>query len=174
MARKIITGDKELEATLKHLADKSADAVARSAVGGALAVLKRNIKKAAPVGPTGNLKASVGSRFDKAARKNRNTVTAKAGLNVGKKTKRKKVNGPHAHLVALGTKPRFRKTLGGKFAGIKNPTNDQLSTGTMPSNAFVRDATGRSVSQMRTASVKRATKALEREAIKAASRTRSN
>lgn len=182
MARKIITGDKELEASLRHLADKSADKVSKAALGGSLGVLARTIKKAAPVGPTGNLKGSISSRFEKGQRKNRFTVTAKAGVNVGKRKKQeatgeymsKRAVAPHAHLVALGTKARFRKTLGGKFASIKNPTKDQLSTGVMPSNRFVRNAAGQGRAAMLRASQKRASKALEREAVKVAKRTRSN
>jgi hypothetical protein len=179
MARKIITGDKELEASLRHMADKSADNVAKAALGGSLSVLTRNIKKAAPVGATGNLKASIGSRFEKGSRQNKGKVRAIAGINVGKRTKKEKaagsmIRGPHAHLVALGTKARKRKTLGGKFAGIKNPTTDQLSTGVMPSNPFVKNASGQGHAQMLLASQKRAAKALDREAVKAARRTRSN
>jgi len=179
MARKVITGDVALEKTLRHLADKSADKVAKAALGGSLTVLKRNIKKAAPVGATGNLKASIGSRFEKGSRQNKGKVRAIAGINVGKRTKAEKaagsrVRGPHAHLVALGTKARFRKTLGGKFSAIKNPTTDQLSTGVMPSNPFVKNAAGQGHAQMLLASQKRAAKALAREAVKAANRTRSN
>lgn len=180
MARKIITGDKALERTLRHLSDKSGDKVAKAALGGSLSVMKRTIKKAAPVGPTGNLKESIGSRFEKATK--RNNVTAKAGINVGKRKRQEAVgrrfngrsNAPHAHLVGLGTKPRFRKRLGGKFASNKNPSKEQLSTGVMPSNRFVRNAARQGRAAMLRASQKRAAKALEREAVKAAKRLRSN
>lgn len=172
MARQYISGIKELEETLKTLSTKGADAVAKAALGGELYVLKRNIKKAAPVGPTGNLAASVHSRFERSRRTGH--VTAKAGPNVGKRTQRKRIHGPHAHLVALGTKPRTRKRIGGKFAYLRHANEGQRSTGTMPRNRFVRDAANRSAAEMHAAAVRRAEKALAREAVKAAKRTRSN
>jgi hypothetical protein len=164
---------------LRHLADKSADKVARAALGGSLSVMARNIKKAAPKGATGNLRSSIGSRFEKGSRKNRERVRAIAGINVGKRTKKEKeagsrIRGPHAHLVALGTKARFRKKIGGEFASIKHPSKEQLSTGVMPSNRFVRNAAGQGRAAMLKASQKRAAKALEREAVKAAKRLRAN
>ena len=175
MARKILTGDKELEATLKELADKAADRVAKSALGAGLNVIRRAIKKAAPVGPTGNLKASIGKRLEKGKRGR--AFTAKAGINVGRKTKKEKTTGimaraPHAHLVALGTQRRSRKTLGGKFANIVNPTSEQLSTGTMPANPFVKQAAASAQGAAAIAMRKQAAKALAREAAKAAKRKR--
>ena len=124
MARQFITGDVELEKTLAKLADKAADRVARSAIGAGLTVMKGAIKKAAPVGKTGMLKKSIGSRFQRAS--HGKPVVAKAGVNVGKK-KKKEINtkrAPHAHLVALGTKARTRKRLGGKYASTVNGISD--------------------------------------------------
>jgi hypothetical protein len=179
MVRKILTGDKELEATLRTLADKAADRVAKSALGGGLVVTAKAIRKAAPVGETGNLKAGIGRRLEKGKRGG--AFVAKAGVNVGKRTKAEKTAGrlakqraPHAHLVALGTKQRFRKTIGGKFSYIKEPTASQLSSGAMPKYEFVSTAAKSVQSAARAAMRKRAEKALAREAIKAAKRTRSN
>jgi HK97 gp10 family phage protein len=140
MARKILTGDKELEATLKQLSDRHADRIAKSALGAGLGKIQAAIRKVAPVGPTGNLKAGIGRRLEKGNRGGK--FTAKTGINVGKRKAGKTTKGPapHAHLVALGTKPRTRKVIGGKFGFITKPTDEQLSTGTMPSNPFVKQA----------------------------------
>lgn len=144
-ARMWITGDAELEGKLRHLEMKVADRIAKSCLSAGLTVLARGMKKLAPVGETGALKASIGRRLEKGKRGG--VFTAKAGINVGKisskqaaKDLRRIAKAPHSHLVALGTKPRTRKTIGGKFGYIKNPTSQQLSTGSMPSNEFVRIA----------------------------------
>jgi len=183
MARKVITGDKELEATLKGMADKAADRVARAALGGALSTVTKEIRSKAPVGKTKNLKTSIGSRFEKGSK--RNAPVAKAGINVGKRTsaRAKKLIeklgqgmvAPHSHLVGLGTKQRIRKRIGGRFASqandnlSQNLTIDQakLTTGTMPSNPFVKQAYEAANSKMGAAMRKRASKALDREAAKA-------
>ena len=168
MARKILTGDKELERTLRKLADKAADRVARNTLGAGVTVINKAQRQAAPVGPTGNAKADIGKRNERNERSG--VFEAKTGVGVGKKaTKLRKgiVNAPHGHLIALGTKPRTRKTIGGKFSYLKKPTQQQLSTGTMPSNPFIKRAyeSSRAAAQskMKTA----ATKSLAREAIKA-------
>jgi hypothetical protein len=91
--------------------------------------MKGAIKKAAPVGKTGMLKKSIGSRFQRASKGR--PVVAKAGVNVGKK-KKKEINtkrAPHAHLVALGTKARTRKRLGGKYAYITRPVTRSTVNG---------------------------------------------
>jgi HK97 gp10 family phage protein len=175
MARKFLTGDKEIEATLKALSDKSADKVAKSALGAGLTVIRGAIRKAAPVGKTGNLKASIGKRLEKGKRGK--VFTAKAGINVGKKTKKEKTTGvmaraPHAHLVALGTQRRSRKVLGGKFASITNPSAEQLTTGTMPANPFVNQAAASAMGAASLKMRKQAAKALAREVAKAAKRNR--
>lgn len=175
MARKILTGDKELEATLRKLSDKAADRVARNTLGAGLTVINKAQRQAAPVGPTGNLKANIGKRNER--NKRSGVFEAKTGVGVGKKsTKIRKgiVNAPHGHLVALGSQSRTRKAIGGKFSYLKNPTQQQLSTGTMPSNPFIKQAyesaRGTAESRMK----KAAEKSLAREAAKAAKRTRSN
>jgi hypothetical protein len=112
MARQIVTGIPELERTLKTLADKAADRVARSAIGGGLTVAAKRIRQAAPKGKTGALKKSIRSRFER--QKGSRPTTAKVGINVGKQKKTaaamaKQIRAPHAHLVALGTKRRRRR-----------------------------------------------------------------
>ena len=171
MARKILTGLAELESTMRHLSDKAADRVSRSALGGGLTVLAREIKKQAPVGPTKTLKKSIKKRFIKGKRGQK--VTAKAGVNVGKKKKDQSefvVVAPHGHLVGLGTAKRVRKRIGGRFGYLKNPSPQQLSTGTMPSNAFVKRGTSSAASKILAAMKKRAEKAVIRETKKAAKR----
>ncbi len=151
MARKYITGDKELEKRLRWLADKAADRVARSATGAGLTVIAKAQKKAAPEGPTGNTKASIGKRFERKARTG--FVTAKAGVNVGKRSKRKGRIAPHSHLVALGTRPRVRKSGG--------------STGVMPANPWIKTSTQSALGAVKTRMTAAATKALAREARRA-------
>ena len=173
MTRKVLSGLPQLEAALKHLSDKAADRVSKAALGGGGAVLRREIKKLAPVGPTGNLKEGIKYRFIKA--KGRQQVSAKAGINVGKQ-KRDKVtkqfsgvsSAPHGHLVGAGTKKtRYRTRLGGRFSYIQNPTDEQLSTGRMPANSFVKRGTRAARPMMIAAMQKRSAKALIREAAKA-------
>lgn len=133
-----ITGDKELDANLATLQTKVGARLTKYALKAGVSKLSAAIRKAAPVGPSGNLKASVGSRVEKTRD---GIVTAKAGLNVGKRTvKRRGRTAPHSHLVALGTKARFRNAVGGKFAYLKHPNRQQLSTGIMPANSFVKTA----------------------------------
>tara|TARA_R110000824_G_scaffold28583_1_gene95884 strand:- start:91 stop:645 length:555 start_codon:yes stop_codon:yes gene_type:complete len=171
MARQFITGDAELERTLSKLSDKGADRVARSALGAGVAVMRSAIKKAAPVGATGTLKKNIGSRLQKAKRGR--PVVAKAGVNVGKKKKTaaslegRGKRAPHAHLVALGTKPRARfRRVGGLF-NIPFPTPAQGNTGTMPKNEFVRLAVVQSRNRMLSKMKQRAAKKLKEEVAKA-------
>lgn len=162
--RQVLTGDKALEATLAMLGGKAGDRVARNALGAGLSKVAKAMKQAAPVGKTGAVKASIGKRNEK---KKTGVMEAKAGINVGKKTKIKGKFAPHAHLVALGTKRRQRKTIGGRFSYLKNPTPRQLSTGTMPANSFVRMAYESSRSAARTAMTIAAGRSLGRELAKA-------
>lgn len=151
MARQVITGDRQLERALTRLADKSADRVASAAVRGGLGELRKAQRKLAPVGETGALKKSIGSRFEK-KRGRSPLVTAKAGINVGKRKSGSTV-APHSHLVGLGTGERFLKS--GK------------SVGRMPANNFISVATLSSQSKQQAAMSRRAARALEREAQKA-------
>jgi hypothetical protein len=57
--------------------------------------------------------------------------------------------------------------LGGKFAYIKQPSSQQLSTGTMPENPFLRKAFEAARPETMQRMRDRAAKALEREAAKA-------
>ena len=167
MARRYITGEADLEATLKKLSDRTADKVARSALRAGLTVIARAMRKAAPRGPTGNLRKAIGSRLVRSRKTG--VVTAKAGINVGKN---RKGRAPHGHLVALGTKPRTRKRIGGKFAFITSPAPEQLRTGTMPANDFARRSSTSAQASMRMAMKNKAAKVLEKEAAKASKGTK--
>lgn len=159
-----ITGDKELDAKLSVLKTSVANKLAKYSLQAMASKLSASIRKAAPKGPTKNLKASVGSRVGKVTG---GIVTAKVGLNVGKRTeKRRGRMAPHSHLVALGTVARFRKTIGGWYGYIKTPSQQQLSTGTMPANPFVKLAVTSGMSAARSAMTKNATKNLAKELAK--------
>jgi hypothetical protein len=165
-----LTGVKEIDQAIRKLSSKEGDKVAKAAISGGLAELAKSIKKEAPKGATGTLRKSIGKRFER--QKGQKLVTAKAGVNVGKQKKTaESMNGkpraPHSHLVALGTQPRTRKKIGGKWSYITDPTDKQLSTGVMPSNPFVRLGTSKAQSKILGKMTKNAAKAMERQALKA-------
>lgn len=174
MKARILTGDKELDAVLQTMKQKSADAIARAALGGALSAIAAGIRKAAPTGETKALKQSIGSRFEK--QRGRRGPTAKAGVNVGKMTTSRaekltkkwgaRKMAPHAHLVGLGTAKRYRKNIGGKFRGMFVGNKEKRTTGTMPSNDFVMRGTLRAKARAFTQSRKRAANALQRQVNK--------
>lgn len=145
---------------LKGMQDRDADRIARSALGAGASVVRKEMRRNAPEGPTKNLKKSIGSRLVRNRRKF--VVQAKTGINVGKRTKKqiatrgKTHRAPHGHLVALGTKPRVRNRIGGKFSWVTSPTRAQLSTGKMPANSFVRDTSRSSLSRARQAMASKA------------------
>ncbi|MCC7423770.1 MAG: HK97 gp10 family phage protein, partial [Planctomycetaceae bacterium] len=130
-----ITGDAQIDARLRHLSEKGAARAGRAAVNKGLKTIEKEIRSAAPEGETGGLKKAIGSRNKKRSRLN--VAEAKTGIGVGKK---KGESAPHSHLVALGTKSRKRKKIGGEFAEINPATDEQISTGTMPANPFVQQA----------------------------------
>jgi HK97 gp10 family phage protein len=173
MARKIILGDKEIEALFEHLIVEGQDKAAKACLRAQMSAIRREIKKRCPVGPTGNLRQSIGTRLQVI----RGRVVAKVGLSVGKITKsvwKSRVlktgsayGAAHAHLVALGTKARTRKKVGGKFAGYKlGPAS--LSTGVMPANPFVREATAAAEPKLRQIGEKAVKKVITKELAKLA------
>lgn len=173
-----ITGDKALDKKFKSLATKGARRAAVAAIRKGMTIAAKGIRKLAPVGPTKNLKKSIGSRIKKT--KKTGTVEAKAGVNVGKKTQKQldkaaarsgktaktTKNAPHAHLVALGTKARKRKRLGGKFAYLNPASDQQLRTGTMPRNDFVKQGWAASQSEAAAAIKSELAKQIAKEAAK--------
>lgn len=165
MKNATLTGVKEIDAVIRTLASKEGDKVAKAALSGGTSELAKGIKKEAPKGPTQNLKKSIKGRFDKS--KGGKYITAKAGPNVAKQKQtadgmNRRGRAPHSHLVALGTKPRTRKRIGGKFAYLKHPTRQQLSTGVMPANPFVRLGAAKAQPKILPRMTKNAGKAMER------------
>lgn len=146
-----IEGDKELQSILDELSGKVAERVASAAMSGGLIVLRREMKKQAPVGKTGLLKKSIGSRNEK--NKRTGIRTAKAGINVGR-TRQTTTRAPHGHLVALGTTERETKT--------------GANRGSVTGNSFIRQAQSAAKGQLQAAMVARAKKALAKEVQKAA------
>lgn len=132
----LITGDKQLDRQLLKLATRDIKRIQRNAVNKALTVISKAIRNQAPVGTTRGLKKSIGKRFKR--KKRTGEIEAKAGIQVGKKkAKLAAVRGatdssgsgsmaPHAHLVALGTKPRYTKR--GAYRGVM-PSNDFVDRG---------------------------------------------
>lgn len=168
-----IRGISLVQAAFADLGSAGVARVAKSTMGAGLAVLKRAEKKAAPKGATGQTRASIGSRV--VVSRKAGFISAKTGIGVGKKkqtaeTFSTRMNAPHAHLVALGTKPRYRKRLGGKFRYLKRPKRRQLSTGVMPANSFIQAAFNAARPAAAAAMERAAHKALEREMARAAKR----
>lgn len=157
-----VKGIEELERRMKELATTGITKAASKGMRAALKIIEKAEIAAAPVGPSGRknkkgepitpggLKRSIGSRFAKG--KAQGFVTAKAGLNVKARNSKEGLRAFHAHLVALGTQPRW--------AGVKygynrkrgkpsqyNPKADRLTgkklryTGIMPANSFIKTAT---------------------------------
>ncbi len=160
---------------LDDLARGGAARVANSMQAASTSAVVKAGRAAAPRGKTKETSQSVGKRVvqrNKAA----GLIVSKIGINVGKHRKAEEVgvHEPHAHLVGMGSKPRFRKRIGGRFAYITRPTQDQLSTGTMPANDFIGQALATARPAMVAAMLNAGAKAMEREAIKAARRNRSN
>lgn len=158
-ARIYTTGNRQVERMLRGMQNKDADRISKTCLRAGMGEYRKEIRKAAPVGATKELRASIGARLER--NKKTNVVSAKVGINVGKRTKRviakrgKVHRAPHGHLVALGTKPRRRKRIGGKFASITNPTDQQLRTGQMTPNKFVSEASARAKPRAHAAMVRK-------------------
>jgi Bacteriophage HK97-gp10, putative tail-component len=143
-----VMGTEQLCRNLEALG-RAAQTIGRAALRRGARTIAAGIRRAAPRGETGAVRASIGSsgRPSRGSKK----IMAKAGVNVGRKnagtivnkgakfnkkaTKSKGLKGgyaPHAHLVAMGTKPRYTKS--GAFRGV------------MPANPFVRVGTANTAS----------------------------
>lgn len=115
------TGDRALDRRLASLEKREAKKFARKAINAALTIANKSIKSEAP---SKRVRKSIGKRFKK--NKRTNVTEAKAGINVGKK-RGANTRAPHAHLVALGTRRRKRRRLGGWAKG----RSGKLRTGRM-------------------------------------------
>jgi hypothetical protein len=144
-----LTGYASMMDRLQQLqSPKVRDRIIKAGLGAGLNRIRTGIAKEAP--KQDQSKSSEGSDQDKPTIKkaigrqikkgNQGGVWfAKAGVNVGLKTGGPK-RAPHGHLVALGTKERLRKHIGGRFAYLDaaaQKNQRMLSTGTMPANDFV-------------------------------------
>lgn len=154
-----------LRTTLDALGGKVASAVGAASMRAGLKVVAAGIATAARIHKkTGLLEESIGSRFKR--KSGGVLVAAKAGVSVGKKRGSNGRRARHSHLIALGTEPRFRKRIGGRFAYIKNPTQRQLRTESTPADDFVKRGFAASESGMVSAMADTATKTLAREVAK--------
>lgn len=125
-----LIGDAELENRLREFPETVQRRIVRAALNAGMRVMAKGFRAAAPKGPTGNLRKSIGQRI---VNRRGMITTAKVGIDVGKLTLKKaasklvSASAAHGHLVTLGTKQRrVRKT--GK------------SVGRMTANPFIRRA----------------------------------
>lgn len=148
MTIQAITGEKEIDRKLERLEKKSARKVARRAVNKSTRTVTNAIKQEAPKGrrhrdalgrfaterksTVNTLSKAIGQRALKKSEA-AGQVAAKTGVGVGKRKKKEGKRAPHAHLVALGTRRRKRRKVGGVFKGAS-----RKSTGRMPANDFVK------------------------------------
>jgi len=149
-----IEGMDELLRKLSTLDKKSGKRVLRKSTRAASAIFLKAVRKAAPVGPTGNLKKSVGRQYKWNGRAS--TDVAKTGPQFAKEGEE-----PHGHLVELGTKERTVKNLYGR-PGVS------ASTGKVAGKPWAEPAIEAVRSTAEEASVAALKKALDTE-IKAVS-----
>jgi hypothetical protein len=167
--QRVLTGVPELDSAMQQLAIPIANRIGKAALRAGVKAVAKAQKAAAPVGKTGGVQASIGSRMDAYGRQG--LINAKAGVGVGKTTKtRTAVDAPHAHLVAAGTKKRWRKRIGGKYAWIKNPTNRQLSTGAVTPQDFIRRGYAAASSTLQSDMLAAARKQMVKETAKLAAK----
>jgi HK97 gp10 family phage protein len=109
-----IEGLKELEAALMQLSKATGKTVLRNALKKAAAPIAEAAKENVPV-DEGRLKESisVNTRLVKSQQPGGFRDRTAVNVHVGADAK----NGPHAHLVEFGTKPRFHKK-SGKYVGM--------------------------------------------------------
>lgn len=153
----VMRGFPELVRRLNELAQKGAQRAATGAIKKGMTIVARGMRSKAH---TPGLKKSIGKRF-KRKRKD-GTVTAKVGIDVGKKRDQQV---PEAHFVALGTKPRIRKRIGGKFAYLE-PNPRSRATGKMTANDFVGAGFAASASAATTRIITSLESEIEKEARK--------
>jgi len=156
----VLDGFKAMMKRLEVLGSpKVRDRIAKAGLGSALNIVRTGIRKEAPK-RTGHLRGGIGRKVKKG--KGPGVWVAKAGVRVGQ-TKNDVRTG---HLVALGTGQRHRGSLGGKFAYIQKPTEDQLSTGSMPENDFVKRGYAKTIGRAMATLERRVEKKLASELAK--------
>ncbi len=141
-----LIGARELQRAFKTLEKKVQRSVGRKGITAGSTPLMKRIRALAPVGPTGNLKKSIGRKYKRFG-----------GVDVvivGPRIKTGEASGQHAYIVEYGTKERF--------------TESGASRGVMPARPFMRPA----FAQTKGASVRKGEaaikKAVDMETVKAA------
>ncbi len=122
-----LDGHKELAKAFRQLSETAAKTIAGKAVKAASMPVIDAAQRRAPVGPTGNLRASVQAVY----RKYSNASVAIVGSNA-----------PHAHLVEFGTGPR-PASKDGKPRRVRFPDGSirmVTTTGSMPANPWLHPA----------------------------------
>ncbi len=154
-----LTGFKEFDAKLRQFEAKAASRISRNTLGAGARLVQKEIKKeATPV-----LKPTIGMRNERGRKSGR--IEAKVGVNVGKRSRTKAKR--WAPLMVLGSQPRTRKTIGGRFAYIAKPTAAQLSTGRIKENQIVRRGYSAAQGSLPSVMRKAFNKSLAREVAKA-------
>lgn len=158
-ASMFLTGVPELDKKLEQMERKAGNRVARNTLGAGARVVQKAIKAISPA----KIKDSVGMRNEKSRRSGK--LETKVGINVGKRSKTRWAQ--WAPLIVLGSKFRTRKTIGGLFSYIKNPTAAQLATGVIPKTDIVNRGVAASKGSADSAMNKAFKRSLEREIAKA-------
>ena len=155
-----LTGVPELDAKLKKLETKAGNRIARNSLGAGARAVQKSIKNLA----SPKIKKSVGMRNEKGRKSAR--LETKVGINVGKRGGRTEFK-RWAPLSVLGSVNRKRQKLGGKFAYVKNPTEEQLSTGQIKASQIVKRGYAAAQGSMNAAMKKAFDRSLAREVAKA-------
>lgn len=113
------------------------------------------------------LRKSIGYRHLKKARKNEHL--GKVGFRVG--GRKKALAAHHAHLYVLGTGPRTRRRIGGKFKRYDSPIN--RGTGAAPAHdRIIPDAVAASINNARRAMLRTGQRELDKQRRRGRSRRR--
>lgn len=126
MAFVVVTGVPELNRTFREVGERVADRASRRGVQFTGQIIAREAKAASPKPITGNLRRQIKFKWDKIRGQ---VVNGKVTL-----------GSRHGHLVTMGTKPRVRLFIGGKFAWTKGTRDPRSkSTGRVAGSHFFRN-----------------------------------
>lgn len=169
----VITGIPVLDRKFKYIAVKVARKACRSALGKGMTIVAREERRRVPRATTpghsnDKIKTSIRGRQNR--QRSTGIVTAKAGIDVGKKRlKSKKARGTIGHLLATGTFPRFRKKARGLFRSMRGTRKGRkvsMATGFVKPNDFIGEAYSASKSQAMAVMIKTADQVIQRESAK--------
>lgn len=151
-----IVGGPEFDAKLDDLQKNAKRRIAKNTISAGARAVRKEMKKLAP----DSLKQSIGMDVDP------DKFTAKIGPNVGKRSRIKWVQ--WATTIVIGTAQRFRKVIDGLYGGfIKNPTQQQLSTGQIKAKGFVAQARANATGSMNASMKASFDRSVAREVAKA-------